>query len=100
MSAFLISEVKVVDESLASTYRELASLSIEKYQGKYIVRGADPTTLEGKSLDRKIVIVEFPSIEKIKEWYSSPEYKKALEYRDNALIRDLFYVNGLEIVSE
>ena len=37
MSAYLISEVKISDESHASKYRELASLSIEKYQGKYIV---------------------------------------------------------------
>ena len=95
MPAYVISEVKIINEEDASRYRKLASSSIEKYQGKYIARGADPVTLEGNTSDRKIVIVEFPSIEKINEWYASPEYKEALKYRDKALIRDLFYVNGI-----
>ncbi len=92
---YLISQVEVVDETLAGLYRELAALSIEKFSGKYIVRGADAVSLEGKSTGRKIVIVEFPSEQQLIKWYNSDEYSQALRYREKALVRDLFYVEGI-----
>jgi uncharacterized protein (DUF1330 family) len=93
---YLLSEVKVIDEPSAEMYKKLASLSIEKFSGKYIVRGADPISLEGKTGDRKIVMVEFPSESQLKEWYNPEEYKEALQYQDKALVRDLCFVKGLD----
>ena len=69
------------------SYRRLAAESIERFGGKYIVRGADQDVVEGQGSSRKIVIVEFPDMATLKEWYASDDYAKALKYKDRALIR-------------
>ena len=45
--------------------------------------------------ERRIVIVEFPSMEKVREWYASPDYAKALELQESALHRRLLFVEGI-----
>jgi uncharacterized protein (DUF1330 family) len=95
MSAFVISEVEILDEEAASTYRELAAASIAAYGGRYLARAAEAIVVEGDSTQRRIVIVEFDSMEHVRRWYASPEYAEALRYRDVALDRRLMFVTGI-----
>lgn len=95
MSAFVISEVEFLDEAAANNYRKHAASSIELYGGHYLVRGAEAIIAEGEPSHKRIVIVEFPSFQRIQEWYASPEYAKALKYRDKALTRRLMFVDGM-----
>jgi uncharacterized protein (DUF1330 family) len=44
---------------------------------------------------KRIVVVEFPSMERLREWYASPEYAEALKVRRTALYRRLIFVEGL-----
>ena len=95
MPAFVISEVEILNEEAASKYRELAAASIAAYGGRYLVRAANAVVVEGEPTRRLIVIVEFPSMQRIREWYSSPEYAKALQFRSAALDRRLMFVEGI-----
>lgn len=96
MSAYVISEVDVLDEELADTYRTLAEASIRRYGGRYIVRGAVPEALEGTwPSSHRVVIVEFPDADRAKEWYASSEYADALAVRKTALERRLLLVEGV-----
>ncbi|KNB50745.1 DUF1330 domain-containing protein [Streptomyces caatingaensis] len=96
MSAYVISEVDVLDEELADTYRALAEASIRRYDGRYIVRGAVPEAVEGTwPSSQRVVIVEFPDAERAKEWYASAEYAEALEIRKAAMERRLLLVEGV-----
>ncbi|MBN1532666.1 MAG: DUF1330 domain-containing protein [Spirochaetes bacterium] len=96
MSAYVISEVEIIDSAAADEYRRLAADSIGRYGGRYIVRGALPETAEGDGAAGRIVVVEFPSMQRIREWYSSEEYAAALAYRKSALKRRLLFVEGIE----
>lgn len=95
MPAYVISEVEIIDETAGAEYRRLAAQSIAEYGGRYLVRGADTHVAEGPVTTRKTVIVEFPSMERLQQWYASPSYAKALAYRDRALVRRLVFVEGL-----
>ncbi|WP_405162710.1 DUF1330 domain-containing protein [Nocardia sp. NBC_01499] len=96
MTAYVISEVRVLDEALAQRYRELAAASIARYGGRYLVRGAVPEPAEGAWDDeRRLIIVEFPSAERLREWYASAEYAEALRIREHALERRLLFAEGL-----
>ncbi|HEY9660157.1 MAG TPA: DUF1330 domain-containing protein [Allocoleopsis sp.] len=95
MSAYVISEVEFLDENLVNTYRSLAAASIAKYEGRYLARGAIPQVVEGETTERRIVIVEFPSMEKARKWYTSPDYAEALKLRERALNRRLLFVEGI-----
>lgn len=41
------------------------------------------------------MIVEFPSMERLREWYASPAYAEALRFRATALERRLMFVEDL-----
>ena len=94
MAAYAISEVEIYDEQQAERYRELAAASIARYGGRYLARGATPQVPEGDwPPDSRLVIVEFPTMAQLREWYASPEYAEALDIRQAALGRP---VRGLE----
>jgi len=96
MAAYVISEVEILDEERANIYRPLASASIERYGGRYIVRGGTIELIEGeRDPKRRLVIVEFPSMQRAHEWYRSPEYAEALRVRAGALERTLTFVEGV-----
>ena len=98
MPAYVISEVEMVDPERFEKYRSLAPATIAKYGGRYVVRGGVVETVEGGDDDwqrKQIVIVEFPTFAKAKEWYNSPEYAEALEVRRGALNRRLIFVDGI-----
>lgn len=96
MAAYVISEVKILDEGLADDYKRLAEASIQQYGGRYVVRGALPDAVEGAwPADRRLVVVEFPDMDHAKEWYASPEYAAALELSQVALDRRLLFAEGL-----
>ncbi|MFJ9615202.1 DUF1330 domain-containing protein [Streptomyces noursei] len=96
MPAYVISEVEVLDEELAAAYRTLAEAAIQRYGGRYIVRGALPEAMEGAwPSSRRMVVVEFPDEDRVKEWYASAEYADALEIRKSALDRRLLLVEGV-----
>jgi uncharacterized protein (DUF1330 family) len=95
MKAYVISEVEVLDESDADAYRRFAAASIAEYGGRYLVRGVQAEVVEGGPMVRQIVIVEFPSLERVREWYASPAYAEALRFREEALDRRLMFVEGV-----
>lgn len=96
MSAYVISEVEILDESAAGRYRSLAQDSIARYGGRYLARGVLPDALEGDwPAARRMIVVEFPTMERAREWYASPEYAQALAVRDQALSRRLLFVEGV-----
>jgi len=95
MSAYVISEVEILNEAAADQYRRIAAESIAAYGGRYLVRAAEAEVVEGEAAPRRFVVVEFPSLQKIHEWYASPEYAEALKYRNAALDRRLLFVEGV-----
>jgi uncharacterized protein (DUF1330 family) len=94
MPAYLVSDLTVRNAAAFESYRSRAAKAIVRYRGRYLVRGGDIQALEGQWKPRMLVIVEFPSMEQARSWYSSPEYATALEVRDIALERDMIFVDG------
>ena len=95
MPAYVISEVEILDEAAAKSYMKLAESSITDYAGRYLARGAYAEVMEGEPTTRKVVIVEFPSMDQAHEWYESPAYARALKFRDQALNRRLIFIDGV-----
>jgi uncharacterized protein (DUF1330 family) len=95
MPAYVISEVRVLDEQRADAYRQIAAASIAQYGGRYLARGARPDAAEGTWPDeQRIIIAEFPSMAEVRQWYDSPEYAEALTTVRDALDRRLLFVDG------
>ena len=71
---------------------------IEQYGGKLIARSENLITLEGPDESRRIVILQFPSVAKAKEFYHSPEYQKARKLREGAADGELVMIEGFKPV--
>ncbi len=97
MSAYIVSYVTVRDVAALDAYRTAAAGSIEAYGGRYLARGGDIEVLEGDWTPRTVILVEFPSADRAREWYASPEYQAALAYRDVALSRNLVLLDGVAL---
>jgi uncharacterized protein (DUF1330 family) len=95
MSAYVISDVEIVDHELIGEYRTLAQASIAQYGGRYLARGGAIEPVEGGWNPKGLIIVEFPDMARARAWYRSPEYAEALRIRRRALDRDLIFVDGV-----
>jgi uncharacterized protein (DUF1330 family) len=95
MPAYVISELEVRDPATIEAYRTVAAKSIAQYGGRYLVRNGAASVAEGGPPPKSFVVVEFPSMEKLREWYASPEYAEALKVRRTALDRRLIFVEGV-----
>jgi uncharacterized protein (DUF1330 family) len=97
VTAYVISDVVGLDPELVARYRALARESIERYGGRYLTTvGAAIDHVEGEWTPQNIVLVQFPSMDRAREWYRSPEYVRALEVRETALRRSLVFVAGTD----
>ena len=95
MSAYLVVNITVNDPERYEDYKALAPASIEQYGGKYLARGGRTETLEGSWTPKRMVILEFPSFEQAKAWWSSTEYAKAKAIRPSCSRAELVVVEGL-----
>ena len=83
MSAYVIVDLEVTDPVGIEEYRKQVPATIAKYGGRYLVRGGKHETLEGDWHPRRVIVLEFPSVEQAKRWYDCEEYKgpKALRFK-------------------
>jgi uncharacterized protein (DUF1330 family) len=82
MPAYIVADMNVTDPAGYEEYKRLAPAAIAKYGGRYIARAGETAILEGDWTPSRLVIIEFPSIGKAKEWYDSPEYRVARGVRE------------------
>ena len=95
MPAYLISQIDVHDTAGYEEYRRLVGPSLAKYGGKFIARGGRIDVLEGDWNPRRVVICEFESLERARQWYESPEYGPAMAIRQKTSDARIIVVDGL-----
>lgn len=94
MTAYVIAEVEVTDQALYDEYRRQVPATLEKYGGRFAVRGGKTEPLEGGWAPKRLVMVEFPSMEQALRWYRSPEYAPLIALRQRASRGKLVAVEG------
>jgi uncharacterized protein (DUF1330 family) len=95
MSAYIIVEIEVHEPVRYETYKQMADKTIRAYGGRYLVRGGKSENLEGSWLPRRMVVVEFPSVEKAKAWWASEDYAPAKEIRQATARTQMILVEGV-----
>src|SRR5207344_3477958 len=81
MPAYLIVQIAVTDPEKYERYKQLVPSSIAQYGGRYLVRGGRSETLEGNWSPARLAVLEFPSMDRAREWWNSPEYAPARAMR-------------------
>jgi uncharacterized protein (DUF1330 family) len=95
MSAYVIAEIEVTDPAAYEDYRKQVPGVVEKYKGKFIVRGGRIESMEGGWAPKRMVVVEFPSMEQALKWYRSADYAPLIKLRQKASRGWLVIVEGI-----
>ena len=95
MAAYVIADVEVTNPEAYEEYRPHVPATIEKYGGKYVVRGGTVDTVEGIWSPQRLVVIEFPSMELAKKWYDSPEYTEIRGIRFRNAKSNVIFVDGI-----
>jgi uncharacterized protein (DUF1330 family) len=96
MPGYILAKVNITDEKTFQEYLKANPATVAKYGGKYIVRGGEKETLEGAPVEERIVMIEFPSYDKAKEWYRSADYQNVRKIRQGAAEVSIIAINGIE----
>jgi uncharacterized protein (DUF1330 family) len=94
MAAYLIARVEVHDMEQYKEYMALSPDALAAFGGRFIVRGGASETLEGPQETRRLVVVEFPSLEQAKACYASAQYQAAKAKRAGAADMQMVVVEG------
>ena len=77
--AYWIGIVDVKNHEEYKKYADIAGPALIKAGAKILSRGGRIKNLEGKKINRA-VIIEFPSMKEAENFYESEEYRKGLKY--------------------
>lgn len=96
MTAYVIGDSAVLDAGGISAYAESAAASIARYSGRFLAQGQAPAAVEEGTwpTGRIVTIMEFPDIQRAKDWYASEEYQQAIPLRQGALDVRMVFVDG------
>ncbi|MCC7546997.1 MAG: DUF1330 domain-containing protein [Burkholderiales bacterium] len=95
MPAYLISTIDIHDPAGYAAYRALVAPVLAQYGGRFLVRGGTIHPLEGSWLPRRVVVVEFDSVEQARAFDSAPEYAQAKAIRHRTSTSSVIVVEGV-----
>ena len=95
MAAYFIVEIDIQDPAGFEEYRRQVPATIERYGGRYLVRGGQHETIEGDWRPKRIVVLEFPTVEQAKRWYDSEEYRRLKPLRLRTARGHIVLVEGV-----
>ena len=84
---------RIADESVLKDYAVKAKDAVEKFGGRFLVRGGKKIITEGKEFIRTAVL-EFPSFEQAKEFYYSEDYQTAHRLLKETVVRSHQIIEG------
>ena len=93
MSFYMIIQAVIKDREKYNRYIHQVSPIIEKYGGRYHVRGEEIRSL-GDWKPERIIVVEFPSEEHIQKWLTSHEYSLIAQLRKEGADTNAIIVDG------
>ncbi len=94
MPAYVLAHIDVTDPENYRDYVRMVPQSIARYGGRFLVRGPEPEILEGRWVPKRLVLIEFPSVEQARRWWASPEYAPAKAKRQATSTGDLIILEG------
>ncbi len=95
MAAYILAQLDVHDAEGFQLYREKVAPLVERFGGRYLVRGGEITELEGKLSAPRLVIIEFADRAAAERWYRSSEYQEILPLRLNCANGTAVIVDGV-----
>jgi uncharacterized protein (DUF1330 family) len=94
MTAYVIVNVDVLDEEAGLAYARVAQRSVLDHGGRYLVAGPAPEPVEGTWDASRFMVLEFPDMDRVRQWYDSPEYRRARRIREGKVRVAMLFTEG------
>jgi uncharacterized protein (DUF1330 family) len=91
MSAYVIAMLDVTNPAAYERYKAAAPPTIAAAGGRYVARGGE-SVLEGNHDGRRMVILEFPSVDAARAWHQGSAYAEARALRERCARNVTFLV--------
>ena len=99
MPAYLIAEHIITDAERFDEYRRKVAPTIARFGGRYLTKPGTHALPEGGHwAPERVVIIEFPDMQALNDWYTSVEYAplKALCKASTSDLDMMFTVDGAD----
>ncbi|MFN3513250.1 MAG: DUF1330 domain-containing protein [Phenylobacterium sp.] len=94
MKAYLVLDFSIRDLAGFRPYISAVPAFIEKHGGRYLVRGASPTVMEGDWAPDLMVVLEFPSRQHATAFLADPDAQALFGVRHKTTDSKLVLVDG------
>ncbi len=97
MAVYVIIDIAIREPASKADYAqyiEKVRPMVEKHGGRYLARGGQITPIVGDWNPERIILIEFPSADHVKQWWNSPEYKAIAGLREKSTIARAIIVEG------
>jgi uncharacterized protein (DUF1330 family) len=94
MAAYVIFDVDIRDLDQYQAFMLSVKPAIEAAGGRYLARGGSHKVYEGDWEPRRIVVLEFPSVQAFESFYNGPIYRELKPIRDACSAARLVAVEG------
>ena len=95
MPAYVILDIEVKDPEGYEEYKLRGAPTIAAYGGKPLARGGSAEVWEGAWQPRRVVMLEFKTMEDARRWWNSPEYNQAKKLRHKSANTNVVCIEGL-----
>ena len=95
MPGYVVLSVEVLDAERYKEYAQMGPPTVTQYGGRYLVRGGPVELRSGSWEPKRLVILEFPSVDQARTWWDSPEYAPARALREACAVSDVVIVEGV-----
>jgi uncharacterized protein (DUF1330 family) len=95
MAAYIVAQLKVHDPAMFQRYRDAVTPLVDRFGGRYRVRGGELDVLEGEWPFPRLTIIEFPSRAAARRFYESPEYQTIQPLREKSADAAVTIVEGV-----
>lgn len=96
MAAYLVAHIDVHDSDSYQRYREQVTPLVDRFGGRFRIRGGNVEVLEGDWQVGRLVVIEFASRDALRQFYESPEYQELVRLRQHAASGPVVIAEGVD----
>ena len=95
MTAYVVTDLDVFDIEQYLAYQHALKPLLEAVGARYLARGGEFRVCEGDYQPRRLIILEFPSLAAVDDFYDSPGYRALEDQRRACSSARIIAVDGL-----
>lgn len=95
MPAYIVTDLEVFDIEHYLAYQQALKPLLEAAGARYLARGGDFRVYEGDYQPRRMIVMEFPSMGAIDDFYNSDAYRRLERQRRSCSSARIIAVDGL-----